>query len=62
MGRVRYAAKNIAFGWMGNVITLFLGAALRQVFINRLGDTLLGISDYYTSILTVLSLGIVPQL
>ena len=56
MGRVRYAAKNIAFGWMGNVITLFLGAALRQVFITRLGDTLLGISDYYTSILTVLSL------
>ncbi len=56
MGRVKYATKNIAFGWMGNVATLLLGAALRQVFINRLGDTLLGVSDYYTSILTVLSL------
>lgn len=56
MGRVKYAAKNIAFGWMGNVVTLLLGAALRQVFINHLGDTLLGVSDYYTGILTVLSL------
>ena len=33
MGRVKYATKNIAFGWMGNVATLLLGAALRQVFI-----------------------------
>lgn len=56
MGRVKYAAKNIAFGWMGNVVTLLFGAALRLVFINRLGDTLLGVSDYYTGILTVLSL------
>lgn len=56
MGRVKYAAKNIAFGWMGNVVTLLLGAALRQVFIEHLGDTLLGVSDYYTGILTVLSL------
>lgn len=56
MGRVKYAAKNIAFGWIGNIATLLLGALLRQVFIARLGDTLLGVNDYYTSILTVLSL------
>ncbi len=56
MGRVKYATKNIAFGWMGNIATLLLGAILRQVFIGRLGDTLLGVNDYYTSILTVLSL------
>ncbi len=56
MGRVQYAAKNIIFGWAGNIVTLLLGALLRQVFIRRLGDTLLGVNDYYTSILTVLSL------
>lgn len=56
MGRVKYATKNIAFGWIGNIMTLLLGALLRQVFIHRLGDTLLGVNDYYTSILTVLSL------
>ncbi|MCI6553179.1 MAG: polysaccharide biosynthesis protein [Lachnospiraceae bacterium] len=56
MGRVQFAAKNIAFGWIGNIATLLLGAWLRQVFILRLGDTLLGVNDYYTSILTVLSL------
>ena len=56
MGRIQYAAKNIIFGWVGNIVTLLLGALLRQVFIRRLGDTLLGVNDYYTSILTVLSL------
>lgn len=56
MGRVKYAAKNIAFGWIGNIATLLLGAGLRQIFIGRLGDTLLGVNDYFTSILTVLSL------
>lgn len=56
MGRVKYAAKNIAFGWIGNIVTLLLGAILRQIFIERLGDTLLGVNDYFTTILTVLSL------
>lgn len=56
MGRVKYAAKNIAFGWVGNIVTLLLGALLRQKFIDHLGDTLLGVNDYYTNILTVLSL------
>ena len=56
MGRVRYAAKNITFGWLGNIVTLLLGALLRQIFIGRLGDTLTGVNDYYTNILTVLSL------
>lgn len=56
MGRVKYAAKNITFGWLGNIVTLLLGALLRQIFIDRLGDTLTGVNDYYTNILTVLSL------
>lgn len=56
MGRVKYAAKNITFGWLGNIVTLLLGALLRQIFIGRLGDTLTGVNDYFTNILTVLSL------
>lgn len=56
MGRVKYAAKNITFGWLGNIVTLLLGALLRQIFIERLGDTLTGVNDYYANILTVLSL------
>ena len=43
MGRVHFAAKNIAFGQIGNLITQLLGFVLRTVFIAHLGDTLNGI-------------------
>lgn len=56
MGRVQSAAKNIAFGQIGNFITLILNFVLRTVFIAHLGDTLNGINDLYTSILSVLSM------
>ena len=56
MGRVQSAAKNIAFGYIGNLTTQLLGFILRTVFINYLGDTLNGINDLYTGILSVLSL------
>lgn len=56
MGRVQSAAKNIAFGQIGNLITQLLGFILRTVFINHLGDTLIGVNDLYTSILSVLSM------
>lgn len=56
MGRVQSAAKNIAFGQIGNFITQLLGFILRTVFIAHLGDTLNGINDLYTSILSVLSM------
>lgn len=56
MGRVQLAAKNIAFGQIGNLITQLLGFVLRTVFIAHLGDTLNGINDLYTSILSVLSM------
>lgn len=56
MGRVQSAAKNIAFGQIGNLITQLLGFVLRTVFIDHLGDTLNGINDLYTSILSVLSM------
>ena len=56
MGRVHSAAKNIAFGQIGNFITQLLGFVLRTVFIAHLGDTLNGINDLYTGILSVLSM------
>lgn len=56
MGRVQSAVKNIAFGQMGNFITQILGFVLRTVFISHLGDTLNGVNDLYTGILSVLSM------
>ena len=56
MGRVHFAAQNIAFGQIGNLITQLLGFVLRTVFIAHLGDTLNGINALYTSILSVLSM------
>ena len=56
MGRVQSAAKNIAFGQIGNFITQILGFILRTVFIAHLGDTLNGINALYTGILSVLSM------
>lgn len=56
MGRVQSAARNIIFGQIGNFITQILGFVLRTVFISHLGDTLNGINDLYTGILSVLSM------
>ena len=56
MGRVHQAATNRACGQIGNFITQLLGFVLRTVFIAHLGDTLNGINDLYTGILSVLSM------
>lgn len=56
MSRIRYAAKNIAFGWIGNTVTMLLGFVLRTIFVSHLGDTLLGVNDLYTDVLMMLSL------
>lgn len=56
MGRVQSATRNIAFGYIGNIVTQLLGFILRTVFISHLGDTLNGINDLYTGILSVLSM------
>ena len=56
MGRVQSSIKNIAFGQIGNLITMILHFVLRTVFIAHLGDTLNGVNDLYTSILSVLSM------
>lgn len=56
MGRVKYAARNILFGYLSNAVTGVLGIALQKIFIIKLGETLLGVNSTYTSILSVLSL------
>lgn len=56
MSRVQSAVKNIAFGQIGNLITLILNFVLRTVFIDHLGDTLNGVNALYTGILSVLSM------
>ena len=56
MGRVKFAAKNIAFGYISNILTLIGGFVLRTIFISHLGKTLLGVNDLYTDILSVLSM------
>ena len=56
MGRVRHAAKNIAFGYIGNIASMILGFILRSVFIMKLNETLLGINGLYTGVLSILSL------
>lgn len=55
-GRITYAKKNIAFGYMGTLLTALLGFAARKLFILRLDGALLGVNDLYTGILSVLSL------
>ena len=56
MGRVKAAARNIIFGYIGNLTTQLLGFVLRTVFIAHLGQTLNGINALYTGILSVLSM------
>lgn len=56
MGRVKSAARNIVFGYAGNITTQLLGFVLRTIFIEHLGDTLNGVNDLYTGILSVLSM------
>ena len=56
MGRIQHAAKNIVFGYIGNITSTVLGFVLRTVFIMKLDATLLGINGLYTGVLTMLSL------
>lgn len=56
MGRVKYAAKNIAMGYVSSLVTAALNFILRTIFIAKLGDTLNGVNGLYTDVLTLLSL------
>ena len=56
MGRIKKTAKNIAVGYISNIVAALLGFILRTVFIMRLDKTLLGVNGLYSSILNLLSL------
>lgn len=56
MGRIQHVIKNIIFGYIGSIATMFLGFAVRTVFIMRLDSTLLGVNGLYTGVLSMLSL------
>lgn len=56
MGRVKYAAKNIAMGYISSLATAILNFILRTIFIYKLGDTLNGVNGLYTEVLSMLSL------
>lgn len=56
MGRVKYASRNIAMGYVSNLATALLNFILRTIFIRMLGDALNGVSSLYTDVLTMLSL------
>ena len=55
MGRVKLAAKNITFGYVGQLATALMSFILRTIFVARLSDTLLGVNALYTNILSLLS-------
>ncbi|SEP95679.1 lipopolysaccharide biosynthesis protein [Butyrivibrio sp. TB] len=55
-GRVKNTVRNIFFGYLGTVITALLGFGARKLFILRLSETLLGVNEFYTGILSALSL------
>lgn len=56
MGRVKSAARNIAFGYIGTVVTAIMSFILRTIFIHQLDEVLLGVNGLYTSILSILSM------
>ena len=56
MGRVRSAAKNITFGYIGQFATALVSFVLRKIFILYLADNLLGINSTYTNVLSILSM------
>ena len=56
MGRTKQAAKNITFGYVGQLATALMSFILRTIFIYRLSKNLLGINDLYSNILSLLSM------
>ncbi|MDO4284063.1 MAG: polysaccharide biosynthesis protein [Eubacteriales bacterium] len=56
MGRVKAAAINITFGYIGTFATAIMSFILRTIFIRNLSAELLGVNDLYTNILSLLSM------
>ncbi|MBR2122894.1 MAG: polysaccharide biosynthesis protein [Lachnospiraceae bacterium] len=54
--RISFAKRNIAFGYLGMLVTAPASFVLRTIFIHRLSDTLLGINSTYANILSILSM------
>ena len=56
MGRVKAAAINITFGYIGTFATAIMSFILRTIFIQNLRAELLGVNELYTNILSLLSM------
>lgn len=56
MGRIQQAKKNIAFGFISNLVILIMNFLQRTIFIYVLGKTLLGVNGLFTGILSMLSM------
>lgn len=55
MSRLKYTAKNIAWGYMAQVVSLVIKFVSRTVFIHTLGEAYLGVNGLFTSVLGLLS-------
>lgn len=55
MSRLKYATKNIFFGYISSIISILLGFISRTVFIYLLDSKYLGINGLFTNILGILS-------
>ncbi|SHE83324.1 lipopolysaccharide biosynthesis protein [Alkalibacter saccharofermentans] len=55
MSRIKYASKNIKYGYLGNLLSLLLKFISRTIFIYTIGVTYLGVNGLYVNILSVLS-------
>lgn len=55
MSRLKYTAKNIAWGYAAQISSLIIKFISRTVFIYTLGETYLGVSGLFTSVLGLLS-------
>lgn len=55
MSRIEYTAKNIAWGYVAKITSLFIKFFSRTVFIHTLSEAYLGVSGLFTSVLGMLS-------
>ena len=56
MSRTKSAARNIAFGYVGQLGTAIMSFILRRLFILYLNENLLGINSLYSNILSMLNM------
>ncbi len=54
--RTEKITKNIAFDYIGNLLTVLVSFVLKTIFIHTLGQEYLGLSGLFTNVLNVLSL------